>query len=82
MDAFASSIFSGNPAAVCVLDQWLSKEQMQFIASERHSAFLVCAFESAPYQSVARAKTPGRIIMRIKWQSRSFDGHLPFVFRR
>ncbi|BCZ95954.1 PhzF family phenazine biosynthesis protein [Legionella pneumophila serogroup 1] len=44
VDAFASSIFSGNPAAVCVLDEWLSEEKMQFIASENNlseTAFVV-----------------------------------------
>lgn len=34
VDAFTSKLFGGNPAAVCVLDKWLSDETMQQIASE------------------------------------------------
>ncbi|MBT8321873.1 MAG: PhzF family phenazine biosynthesis protein, partial [Eudoraea sp.] len=44
VDAFADSIFAGNPAAVCVLDQWLPEETMQAIAMENNlaeTAFLV-----------------------------------------
>lgn len=31
IDAFASELFEGNPAAVCPLDKWLSDELMQKI---------------------------------------------------
>lgn len=44
VDAFASTLFSGNPAAVCPLKQWLSDEQMQAIAAENNlseTAFIV-----------------------------------------
>ena len=34
VDAFSSEPFGGNPAAVCVLDEWLSDELMQNIAAE------------------------------------------------
>ena len=33
VDAFANKLFAGNPAAVCILDQWLDDEQMQAIAA-------------------------------------------------
>ena len=36
IDAFADKVFSGNPAAVCVLEQWLSDKMMQNIASENN----------------------------------------------
>lgn len=36
IDAFADKLFSGNPAAVCVLDNWLADELMQNIASENN----------------------------------------------
>ena len=36
VDAFAEHIFEGNPAAVCVLEQWLSDEMMQNIAIENN----------------------------------------------
>lgn len=38
VDAFAEEIFSGNPAAVCPLDEWLSDELMQNIAAENNLA--------------------------------------------
>lgn len=36
VDAFAEEVFSGNPAAVCPLDEWLSDETMLKIASENN----------------------------------------------
>jgi PhzF family phenazine biosynthesis protein len=44
IDAFATRVFSGNPAAVCPLPEWLPEEQMQRIASENNlseTAFFV-----------------------------------------
>ena len=44
IDAFASKLFEGNPAAVCPLDEWLSDELMQSIAAENNlseTAFFV-----------------------------------------
>ena len=44
VDAFASEVFSGNPAAVCLLDAWLNDIQLQAIAAENNlseTAFLV-----------------------------------------
>ena len=38
VDAFASRVFTGNPAAVCPLEQWLPDEQMQGIAAENNLA--------------------------------------------
>ena len=38
VDAFADRVFTGNPAAVCVLDQWLPVETMQSIAMENNLA--------------------------------------------
>ena len=43
-DAFSDRIFCGNPAAVCVLERWLSDAQMQKIAKENNlseTAFVV-----------------------------------------
>lgn len=48
VDAFANAIFRGNPAAVCPLEQWLSDDLMQSIASENNlseTAFFVRAGE-------------------------------------
>lgn len=44
VDAFTSRLFHGNPAAVCVLQQWLPDDLMQQIAAENNlseTAFLV-----------------------------------------
>ncbi len=44
VDAFTNEAFSGNPAAVCPLDYWLSDDQMQKIAGENNlseTAFFV-----------------------------------------
>jgi len=44
IDAFASKVFTGNPAAVCPLDVWLDEKLMQQIAAENNlseTAFFV-----------------------------------------
>ncbi len=44
VDAFASKVFSGNPAAVCILEDWLDDQTLQAIAAENNlseTAFLV-----------------------------------------
>lgn len=44
VDAFAEQVFSGNPAAVCVLQHWLADDLLQAIASENNlseTAFVV-----------------------------------------
>jgi PhzF family phenazine biosynthesis protein len=44
VDAFTSEIFSGNPAAVCILDSWIDDNVLQSIAAENNlseTAFLV-----------------------------------------
>jgi PhzF family phenazine biosynthesis protein len=44
VDAFTSEVFSGNPAAVCILDSWIDDNLLQSIAAENNlseTAFLV-----------------------------------------
>ncbi len=44
VDAFTSELFSGNPAAVCILEEWLDDSLLQAIAAENNlseTAFLV-----------------------------------------
>lgn len=36
VDAFASALFEGNPAAVCSLEHWLTDKEMQYIATENN----------------------------------------------
>lgn len=38
IDAFAEKVFTGNPAAVCILDDWLDEDIMQKIAMENNLA--------------------------------------------
>ncbi len=38
IDAFTDTLFSGNPAAVCPLNEWLSDEIMLKIAAENNLA--------------------------------------------
>jgi len=48
IDAFANRLFAGNPAAVCLLDEWLPDEQLGAIAAENNlseTAFLVAREE-------------------------------------
>lgn len=47
IDAFTDRLFAGNPAAVCILEEWLSDDLMQSIAAENNlaeTAFVI------PYQ--------------------------------
>ncbi|MBQ3588757.1 MAG: PhzF family phenazine biosynthesis protein, partial [Oscillospiraceae bacterium] len=49
VDAFTDKVFSGNPAAVCIMDSWLADETMQKIAIENNlseTAFAVKTGES------------------------------------
>lgn len=44
VDAFTNTIFKGNPAAICPLENWISEEKMQSIAEENNlseTAFFV-----------------------------------------
>ena len=38
IDAFTDKVFHGNPAAVCVLDEWIEAEKMQKIGAENNLA--------------------------------------------
>lgn len=36
VDAFTDKVFSGNPAAICVMEHWLDEDTMQSIAIENN----------------------------------------------
>jgi len=58
IDAFTSRLFSGNPAAVVPLDDWLADDLMQSIAAENNlaeTAFVIPRTEASPL----RWFTPG-----------------------
>lgn len=44
VDAFASAVFTGNPAAVVILEEWLTDEMMQHIAAENNLAETAFSF--------------------------------------
>ena len=58
VDAFADHLFEGNPAAVCVLDTWLSEEVMQLIAVENNLSETAFAVKNAGSYGL-RWFTPG-----------------------
>lgn len=47
VDAFATKVFEGNPAAVFILDEWLSEELMQKIAIENNLSETAFAVKTA-----------------------------------
>ena len=44
IDAFASKLFEGNPAAVVPLDEWLPDKSMQSIAEENNLSEIIVTF--------------------------------------
>lgn len=51
VDAFTHAVFGGNPAAVIIMNEWLSSQLMQSIAAENNlseKAFLV-SVDAATY---------------------------------
>ena len=59
VDAFATEVFAGNPAAVCLLDEWLADGVLQAIAAENNlseTAFLVRNTEGFDLRWFAPAK--------------------------
>ena len=54
-DAFAERLFEGNPAAVCVLDEWLPDELMQSVAIENNLSETACVVrENGAYGGIER----------------------------
>lgn len=50
VDAFTDKVFAGNPAAVCVMDKWLSDELMMKITIENNlSETAFCVREGRNY---------------------------------
>lgn len=58
VDAFASNLYEGNPAAVCVLDHWLSDKTMQDIAMENNLAETAFLVKNEDYSYQLRWFTP------------------------
>ena len=58
VDAFTNELFKGNPAAVCILDEWISEELMQKIAIENNLSETAFAVKTSDYYHI-RWFTPG-----------------------
>ena len=58
VDAFTDKVFSGNPAAVCVLDHHLDKDLMQAIAKENNLSETAFALKKREGQYHLRWFTP------------------------
>ena len=52
VDAFTDKVFSGNPAAICILDEWLSDEIMLSIAKENNLSETAFAIKQGTKDSV------------------------------
>lgn len=37
VDAFADKVFSGNPAAICIMNSWISDELMMNITNDEYN---------------------------------------------
>ena len=59
IDAFTDKIFSGNPAAICILDEWLSDETMLLIARENNLSETAFAVKGEGNHYKLRWFTPG-----------------------
>jgi PhzF family phenazine biosynthesis protein len=62
IDAFTDKPFSGNPAAVCLLDQPLSKDQMQSIAMEMNLS-----------ETAFVERTPEQDVFSLRWFTPSVE---------
>lgn len=52
IDAFTDTVFSGNPAAVCVLKNWLDEGTMQQIAAENNLAETAFVVKNGPHYEI------------------------------
>ena len=59
IDAFTDKVFSGNPAAICILDEWLSDENMLLIARENNLSETAFAIKGEGNHYKLRWFTPG-----------------------
>ena len=73
IDAFTSEVFSGNPAAVCILDAWLDDELLQAIAGENNlseTAYLVQQQDGNSALMLVAARL--RRIVGMRWGTRRY----------
>lgn len=61
VDAFADKVFEGNPAGICIMDNWLSDDIMQKVATENNLSETAFAVKEGSYYRL-RWFTPGNEI--------------------
>lgn len=59
VDAFADKVFSGNPAAICIMDSWISDELMMNITKENNLSETAFAVKTDKSRYHLRWFTPG-----------------------
>jgi hypothetical protein len=77
VDVFTSEVFSGNPAAVCVLDAWIDDKRLQSIAAENNlseTAFLIQTGTSFDFLMVYPCHLIGALLP-LKSREKADDDH-------
>ncbi|MBQ9635010.1 MAG: PhzF family phenazine biosynthesis protein, partial [Acidaminococcaceae bacterium] len=59
VDAFTDKVFAGNPAAVCVMQEWLPDELMMSITKENNLSETAFAVKETESRYKLRWFTPG-----------------------
>ncbi len=81
VDAFAEEVFTGNPAAVCPLDEWLPDELLQNIAMENNlseTAFYVRSrdhYHIRWYTPSVEVELCGHATLAAAWVLFNLEGH-------
>ena len=77
VDAFTDTVFKGNPAAVCLLDEWLSDNTLQNIARENNLSETAFTVKNGNHYEL-RWFTPGGEIdlVMLPWQRPLFSSNL------
>lgn len=81
IDAFTDKIFSGNPAAVCPLDDWISEDVMQKIARENNlpeTAFYVKkddSYEIRWFTPILEVDLCGHATLATAYVLYNYEGH-------
>ncbi|MFD2587901.1 PhzF family phenazine biosynthesis protein [Croceitalea marina] len=87
IDAFTDYVFGGNPAAVCILDEWLDAKMMQAIAQENNlaeTAFIVqrnATYELRWFTPEIEVDLCGHATLASAYVLYNYHGHLENTIR-
>lgn len=72
VDAFTDKVFSGNPAAVCVLDEPISEELMMNITKENNLSETAFAVKKATHMTCGGSRREVKLICAVMplWERR------------